>query len=156
MAEIPRPAWLGPARLGIGLAQGLALYGQTEAAPAVVGGLSALQLVLALGPLPVLEALGRMRPRLLLPWAVLAAAVVAGLGLHAQYAGSRTAALAVLLVAPSLFVAHVLVVAAALAGRPRAPYPVYFDQAWSISTRPGRSACNWRWRGCSSVCSGAC
>ncbi|MCE3289181.1 MAG: hypothetical protein K0R83_1193 [Caulobacter sp.] len=131
-------------RLGVGLVQGLVLFGLSEAAeqkiwPATDRALFIALVVMVLGVGPVLlSGLGSLRRRPLIIWTAVAAAVTASIGWmdgyrelfqgrQEAYLPTPLVALAVLV---SLFVTHSLIVAAARDGRRIATYPTYFDVAW--------------------------
>ena len=92
MAETEReqlPVWLGWTRLGIGFAQGLALYGLDRAqelgawpasAPALFG---ALALIVIFAPLILIGGLGALRRVTLGAWTLAAVVVLALIGWHA-------------------------------------------------------------------------
>ena len=140
------PAWLGPARVAIGLAQGIVLYLLYTAAkdklwPATVPLLfTPLLLAAVLAPVIAINALGHLTRRQLALWAGAALTVIAAFGLYDAWrslglvperAGAPSPALAVCLTA-GLFIAHALVLAGAREGRRIASYPSYFDVAWKL------------------------
>lgn len=135
------------ARLGVGLAQGLALYGLSQAAahkvwPATNAGLlEALAFAVCYTPFILLEGLGNLRRYTLIAWTAVAALVFAGLAWHD--AASRSTDVAVytnhflagpfalaLFGAAAMFIAHHLIEAADIEQRPVAHYGLYFDLAW--------------------------
>ena len=140
---------LGWTRLAIGLIQGaalLALYLSLEnrAWPATVPGLFApLALIFAWLPIVLLGAVGRMRLRTLLIWALTAAAILALMGWWSVTWGVRPDGLNEPLAAPivfaasavMLFIAHHLILPADRARRWLAPYPAYFDTAWKAGVQ---------------------
>jgi hypothetical protein len=145
-AETPA-RWIAGARLGLGLAQGLALYLLNNAQthnlwPAHTPALfAALLLMLAFAPLIVIGGLGHIRPLVLAGWTLVAAAVLALIAWHDIDAGiwSSFAAKNPRLVpafqvwafsAVFVFVGHHLVGPADEARRFVAAYPSYFDWAW--------------------------
>ncbi|MDO9337308.1 MAG: DUF4153 domain-containing protein [Caulobacter sp.] len=128
-------------RLLIGLAQGVVLFGLSEAAerkawPANDRPLFIALVVaaLAIGPV-LLSGLGGLKRRPLAVWAGAAALLAALVGWVDGYRGLEAqqvtptplVAMAVLI---CLFVAHSLIVAAARDHRRIAAYPTYFDVAW--------------------------
>lgn len=140
---------LGWIRLAIGLAQGLALFGLYRATEAKVWPATSPEafapMLLVAGWLPVmlLGGVGRLRPRTLLIWTVVAATVLAFLGwwdraswplaLHEEFAGPRPPV--VIFSAVALFIAHHLIVPADAARRWFAPFPAYFDTAWKAGVQ---------------------
>lgn len=140
---------LGWTRLVIGLVQGAALLGlylslEHKAWPATVPGLFApLVLVFAWLPVVLLGAVGRMRPRTLLIWAIAAAAILALMGWWSVTWGVRPDGLNEPLASPvvfmasaaMLFIAHHLILPADQARRWIAPYPAYFDTAWKAGVQ---------------------
>ncbi|MDP1632960.1 MAG: DUF4153 domain-containing protein [Caulobacter sp.] len=133
---------IGLARIAIGLAQGVALWGLTEAAdnkvwPATQGLLfGLLAMLVLLVPFVLLGGLAEMRRRPLIIWTVVAAAVLAVLGAHdigrlavgkaIDWVSART----MIFSAVGLFIAHHLVAAADADRRVIARFPTYFDLAW--------------------------
>ncbi|WP_431284279.1 hypothetical protein ACQW02_05560 [Humitalea sp. 24SJ18S-53] len=124
------------ARVGVGLAQGIALFmlsrllGADEhpASPVVM---AVFGMLVAMLPPCVLVALGHMRGRSLAVWVLVIAVVLTGIAVHGAlnavggnpvpfFAG--TAAL--------LFIAQALVTAADRQGGPIAAYGLYFEIAW--------------------------
>jgi hypothetical protein len=146
MAREAPPGWVGPARLAIGVAQGLVLYVLSEAATRAVWPATdkplfgALVLVFAYAPLIVIGALGRIRAVPLAIWTLVAAAASAAFGWHDLDAGiwsglasasRRLPAFPVWFFAAAfVFIGHHLVGPADEARRLVAPYPAYFDWAW--------------------------
>ena len=129
-------------RVGLGFAQGVALYGLHSAFEAKVG-LAAHPLlfaptlmVAAMVPLLVLSGLGELRWRTLAVWTVVAATVVAYLAYYDLARdpgdGKRLTADfgATLACAAWLFIAHHLIVPADAERKWLAPYQAYFDTAW--------------------------
>jgi len=142
----PAPAWLGPTRVAIGLAQGIVLYLLYTAAkdklwPATLPMLfTPLLLGAVLAPVIAINALGHLTRRQLALWAGAALLVIAALGVYdawrslglaAERDGAPSPALAVCLTA-GLFIAHALVLAGAREQRRIASYPSYFDVAWKL------------------------
>lgn len=142
----PAPAWLGPARIAIGLAQGVVLYLLYTAAkdklwPATLPLLfTPLLLAAVLAPVIAINALGHLTRRQLALWTGAALAIIAALGVYDAWrslglvperAGAPSPALAVCLTA-GLFIAHALVLAGAREHRRIASYPSYFDVAWKL------------------------
>lgn len=139
----PAP-WLAPARLAIGLLQGLGLYGlhrlsDGEASWGATHPLAfgPLLLVVAFLPVMLLAGVGRVRPVTLAIWTAGAAVVLALLGLH-DIARQSADTLqgppflspqAVVFSAVALFIAHHLVAPADMERRRIASYPAYFDTA---------------------------
>jgi hypothetical protein len=138
---------IAAARIAIGFAQGLALYGLTDAAsrrvwPATTPPLfGALVLAIVFAPLIVIGGVGRIRPRWLAAWTLAAAIALALIGWHdldvGVWSGSPTtpprlglASQVFLFSAVFVFVGHHLVGPADEARRWLAPYPAYFDWAW--------------------------
>lgn len=138
------PAWVGPARLAVGLAQGLAFYGLFKAADddwwkdhqAVF---YAAGLIITFTPLILLAGFGHLRRLTLVVWTLAAAAVLAGVG---AYAGSNFVARtddygprgpdSALMLASGMavFIAHHLVQGWDQERRLAARYATYFDTAW--------------------------
>ena len=128
-------------RLAVGLFQGLALFGLSEAAerkvwpmtdPPVFIGL--VVLALAIGPV-LLSGLGSLRRRSLILWATMAAVVTGAIGWHQGRRlldGFETipSPLVMVAVLVGLFIAHALIVAAARDRARIAAYPTYFDVSW--------------------------
>lgn len=133
--------WIGVARLALGLAQGVALYGLYDANlreswPATDHALhAALYMAALFVPLIVIGGLGALRPITLGAWAVIVTAVLAGLG---WYDVSRAEAPAYQAFSPNVFAAcvafvfvgHHLIAAGDEARRWIAPYERYFDLGW--------------------------
>jgi len=136
--------WLAPARLAIGLLQGLGLYGPHRLSdgaaswgathPLVLG---PLLLVVAFLPVMLLAGVGRVRPLTLAIWTAVAGVVLALLGLH-DIARQSADTLqgppflspqAVVFSAVALFIAHHLVAPADMERRRIASYSSYFDTA---------------------------
>lgn len=128
-------------RLGIGLAQGLLLYGLSELAerklwpmtdPPVF--IALVVMLLALGPV-LLSGLGALTRRSAIIWAAVAAAVTGAIGWNEGgrlLEGFETipSPLVMLGVLVGLFIAHSLIVAAARDRGRIATYPTYFDVSW--------------------------
>lgn len=141
------PAWLGPTRIGIGLAQGLLLYFLYTAAqdkfwpataPLLFGPLAMLGLLL---PVILISGLGHLARRQLLAWAACAASVIAllavydiwrRLGVHDWQSGRPSSVLTFCL-AVGFFIAHALVLAASRERRRIASYASYFELAWKLN-----------------------
>lgn len=149
------PAWLGPARLGIGLVWGLALWWLYRAAtgsefvdfhswpatdPYLFGPLLLVALYL---PVVALASVGRLRARTGAVWLVVATAVLALLAFHdvARQAAEALRSPPYLtppmmgFVAVALFIAHHLVAPADTERRWIASFPAYFDQAWKAGVQ---------------------
>lgn len=149
---------LGLIRLSIGVAQGIALYllylsEEANAWPSTVGALFDPLVLLALFiPVLALGGAGRFRPRTLAIWLAVAAAVVAVMGWWADRGDAAASAWFghggrpwfPMLTFPAcvalLFIAHHLILAADIARRRIAPYPVYFDTAWKAGVQLALSA----------------
>ncbi|MGH6869953.1 MAG: DUF4153 domain-containing protein [Rhizomicrobium sp.] len=148
-AEKPRPAWVMPARLALGLAQGVALYllyraQDTRGWPAGEPLLfSPLLMAAAFVPLLVSQALGTMRPRTLLAWAAVATAITLWAGFYDRLRSQPYVAAegisrilpdfpTVLFAFAGLFIAQCLVAAADADRRVIARYQAYFDAAWKL------------------------
>jgi len=148
------------ARLGIGLAQGAALwwlYRSTYGAhydvlertwPATVPELfGPLAMILVFVPVLLLAGAGRMRPLTLILWALGATAFLALLGWHGVAAygggahGGSTSAPPFLpwpmplFAATALFIGHHLVLPADMERRWIAAFPTYFDTAWKAGVQ---------------------
>ncbi|MFA4894436.1 DUF4153 domain-containing protein [Brevundimonas sp.] len=142
---------LGPIRLGIGLLQGLGLYGLHRSAdndlmtwpatnPLVFG---PLLLVVAFLPLVLLAGVGRLRPVTLAIWTVVAGVALALLGLqdiarqsaetlrHSPFLSAPV----ILFAAAALFISHHLVAPADLERRRIASFPAYFDTTWKAGVQ---------------------
>lgn len=138
------PAWLGAARVGIGLAQGLALFWLHRAGdlgywpatePALFG---ALALAIVFTPLILIGGLTALRPATLAIWFAVAAVVLGWMGWHDLDSGMRpdyrtdswpqfpTFAAAAAIV----FIAHHLIAVGDEARNWVGPYERYFDQGW--------------------------
>ncbi|MDO8379224.1 DUF4153 domain-containing protein [Phenylobacterium sp.] len=135
-------------RIGIGLAQGLALYGLNEWDKRLAEGVSsplfcALAMLALFLPVALLGGLGSLRTRTLVIWGSAAALAVAGLGAyHGLVATLETgdrehwpAPPLVIFTAAGLFIAHHLVSGADIARRWIAGYDHYFDQTWKDGVR---------------------
>ena len=143
-----RRIWL--VRLATGLIHGLLLFalhraGEAQVWPATVPALfGPLVLVCAYVPVVVLGGVGRLPWRALAIWAGAAALVLAGLAWHdaVQRApadlnspGPYPSPALFVAAAAALFIAHHLVLPAVRAGRPVAPYALYFDTAWKAGVQ---------------------
>jgi hypothetical protein len=162
LTMVPRLA-LG--RLATGLAQGAALYllyrvGESGAWPASQALVFAPLLMIAwFIPLILLVGLGDLRPRAMLAWVAGAAVAVTGLALHDVARGAegggevmswimggrRDLAIwpspgLVLAAAAGIFIAQSLIAAGDAERRIVAPYPAYFDAAWTAAVRLALSA----------------
>ena len=146
---------VGSIRLGIGIAQGVALsllYGaaKTAAWPASNGmAFAALLLIACFVPIIVIAGLGNMRPRTLATWAIAASVLLAGLAAHDISRGAASdgwflshlfsgghsphiwpSHTLVLFTAVAVFIAQSLIVAGDGDLSFIAVYPLYFDAAW--------------------------
>lgn len=158
--ELAARPGLAATRIGIGLAQGLALYflyraGMELQWPATVPRLFVPLLALwVLVPVIAISGLGQLTRRQLLHWTLGAAAVVALLAFHDVWrmegawrppaapkprAPEPSPQLCMALVG-GLFVAHALVLAGAAEGRRVASYGAYFETAWKLGVQLGFSA----------------
>lgn len=141
------PSWLGPVRIGIGLAQGLLLYllymaAQDKSWPATMPLLFAPLVMLGLLlPVILISGLGQMTRRQLLLWAVGAAVLIALLaaydvwrrtGVPGWDSGKPSGVLTVCLAA-GFFIAHALVLAGSRERRRIASYATYFEVAWKLN-----------------------
>ncbi|MBV9550923.1 MAG: DUF4153 domain-containing protein [Alphaproteobacteria bacterium] len=133
-------------RLGLGLAQGLLLYflyhaQEAKSWPATSGMIFGPLLLLGLFiPLLLNQALGEMPTRRALLWGLIAGALIAVLGVYDLWSAWPTQANGMPTILPSprlfifcaagLFIAHALVVSAAIDRRFRANYATHFDIAW--------------------------
>ena len=133
--------WLAPSRVGVGLAQGLALFGlyqcsQIKVWPATAPALYwPLVLLAAFWPVLVLGGLGALRRRTLIAWSALAGALILGLAAYdiwRQASGSPPSLSpeAALAIAAALFIGHHLVAGGDAERRWIASYPTYYDVAW--------------------------
>lgn len=141
MADTERealPLWLGWARLGIGLAQGVAIYALSEQRESIDPALNnALWLTLLFVPVVIVGALGALRPLTLAIWATVAVVVTALLGVYEVHRLGDTLnrnnmpyGPLTLVVPALLFVAHHLIAAGDEARKWIAPYERYFDLGW--------------------------
>jgi Domain of unknown function (DUF4153) len=132
-------------RLGIGLAQGVALYLLLQARevqlwpgndPAMF---SALLLATLLAPLTALDALGDIEIRLLALWSGTIAFVLASLGLYQQWrmpgAPLHLGVAARLPILLALTIAQVLFKAALRDGKPIGAYRIYRETSWTLAAR---------------------
>jgi len=130
-------------RTGAGFFQGLALYGlyhwQNQLNPIAFG---ALVTAAWLGPIVFLGAFGALRPRWLILWTSGAVVIAAVLGGYTAYVHSGESWILdyplpsiVFFIAVTLYILHHLIVPAATAGRWRAEYQRYFDEAWMDAVR---------------------
>jgi hypothetical protein len=145
-------ARIGQIRVGVGLAQGLALYALYKSngfnqvfmtaqtakpwaahAPWLF---AALTLAILSAPVVLVAGMGVLRRTTLIAWTLAAGLVSAGLaaydllrdtGGHLRYAPGFLVFLAI---GVGLFIAHSLIVSSAAGGRWVAPYPTRFDVAW--------------------------
>jgi hypothetical protein len=133
------PAWVGWARLGIGLAQGVGLYFLSEMNNESDAALrAAVWATLWFVPVLVVGGLGAMRLTTLAWWTLVAVAIAAGLAgydiLRQPEAETRNyyygPSVAFFVVPLLLFVGHHLVAAGDEARRWIAPYERYFDLGW--------------------------
>ncbi|KQY84447.1 MULTISPECIES: DUF4153 domain-containing protein [unclassified Brevundimonas] len=136
--------WLAPARLAIGMLQGLGLFWLHRASDGVATWpatqpllFGPLLLVLGFLPVMLLAGVSRLRLTTLAIWAGVAAASLALLGLH-DIARQSADTLqgppflsppVILFAAAGLFIAHHLVAPADMERRRIASYPAYFDTA---------------------------
>jgi len=163
IAARPRGHFL--ARLAIGLAQGAALYClyrafDAQAWPATNGLIFApLLLVLLFVPLVLVQGLGEMRLRTLIVWAIVAAAILAGLGWYdiwsawpqdytygsdGQYAWRQDVLPSFglfVFVAAGLFIAHALIAGGDADRKFMAQYSTHFDVAWKLGVQLALSVC---------------
>lgn len=139
------PVWLGWARVGLGLLQGLAIFYLHRAdendwwparSPEVF---AALTLVFAFAPLVVIGGLERMRTAALAAWVVVLVSVLALLGWHDRfrefgepdrYNGGWPTPATFAASAALTFIGHHLIQAGDVARRWIAPYERYFDLGW--------------------------
>lgn len=136
------------ARVAIGFAQGLALYGLNEwEKHGLIDGVSsplfcAGAMLILFVPVVVLGGLRTLRTRTLIVWGAIAAAVVAGLGAYHGTIAIPDAGTEhwpgpplVIFTAIGLFIAHHLVTGADADRRWIATYDRYFDQTWKDGVR---------------------
>ena len=141
---------LGPVRLGIGLAQGLALLAlhqlwDAKLWPATERALFfALTFLAGFWPLVLLSGLGSLRRKTLVVWSGAAAVLVVGLtwwDIARQAEPAPTPSFqAALSIAAALFVGHHLVAAGDAARRWIGPYPAYYEAAWKDGVQLGLAA----------------
>jgi Domain of unknown function (DUF4153) len=150
---------IGLARLGIGLAQGLALYFLTAALddktwPATNGLILAPLLAVSfyIPPLAI-QALGNLRTRTFVIWIAVATAVLAALATYDVWAAwpldwtypagwephVMPSAAFFFLAAIGLFVAHSLILGGDVDRRTMAKYTTHFDVAWKLALQFGLS-----------------
>ncbi|OJT96009.1 MAG: hypothetical protein BGN82_04435 [Alphaproteobacteria bacterium 65-7] len=146
-ANLNRAPRLGPARLAIGVAQGLFVWGLLAAREAGVWPgsdpyfFSALMLAGLFAPLVLLEGLGEIETRLLMLWSGTVAAVTATLGLyhHWRIQGLEQPSYSLftvsVLCALMLFTAQVMIRAMLREGRALPPYRALFDATWALAAR---------------------
>ncbi len=143
--------WLARARLGIGLAAGLALFALhrcfvAKLWPATAPGLYwALVLFAALWPVVLLGGLGALRRRTLIVWSAGAGVLILALAAYdiwRQPAVSPPAPSpqAVLAMVAALFIGHHLVAGGDADRRWIAAYPTYYDIAWKDAVQLALSA----------------
>ena len=128
-------------RLAVGVVQGGAVFGLSEAVDRKVWPMTdrplfiaLVVLILSAGPV-VLSGLGALKQRALVVWALVVMVVTAAIGWVEGYRGldgfeTIPSHLVMGAVLVGLFVSHSLVVSAARDGRRIAAYPTYFDVAW--------------------------
>jgi hypothetical protein len=143
---------VGPARLLIGLLQGILLYwlyraGQDHAWPATVPLLfEPLLLVVAIAPVILVSSLGHMAGGRAALWTGTAAAIIAALGVYDAWRSATAPAAAenalrmpspplLIVLAVGFFIAHSLVMAGAGERRRIASYPAYFEAAWKLAVQ---------------------
>jgi hypothetical protein len=135
----PAHRWLW-LRLGIGLAQGVALAllllahdrGIWPASESAVS--NALLMAGLMAPLVLLEGLGEVEAPLLLLWSGTLGFVIATLGLWQQWRGGA-ALLPVATITLFALIAHITVRAALRADRPSARYAAWGEIAWTVMAR---------------------
>ena len=146
-----RSPLLGPARLAIGLIQGVALWWLWQSAdgrpldwPATQPQLfGPLGLVLAFIPVVLLAGVGRMRLQTLAIWSVAASAVLALLGWHDIVRQSADTLRSPpflsfpfpLFAATALFIGHHLILPADMQRRRSPDFAAYFDTAWKAGVQ---------------------
>ncbi|RYF88338.1 MAG: DUF4153 domain-containing protein, partial [Caulobacteraceae bacterium] len=153
--ELPPRPGIAATRIAIGLAQGLVLHLLYRAAldlawPATMPRLFVpLLMVTLLVPVIVINGLGQMTPRRLLLWAAGAAGIVAALAFYDVWRmegawqppngpkprGPEPSPQLCVFLAAGFFIAHALVLAAALEGRRIASYGAYFEIAWKLGVQ---------------------
>jgi hypothetical protein len=148
-SDAARAAWVFPARLVLGLAQGIVLYLLYHASDvhdwpdAML--FSPLLIAALYVPLLISQTMGTMRPATLAVWATVALLIALGIG---YYDRSRADVVVLnnfsdllpdfstfLFGFACLFIAQALVAAADAARRPIAPYEAYFDAAWKLGVQ---------------------
>ena len=139
-------------RILIAAIQAVALYLLTDAAKAPLSwpatqpaAFVPLLLVFSYVPILLLLGVGQVRARPLALWAIIASAIVAGLGAHdalrgraADFAGAETfwpSFRLWLALTGSLFVAQVLVIDSIIEKRLLISYPRHFDTAWKFAVQ---------------------
>ena len=145
----PPAALLGPIRLAIGLFQGLALWWLHWTSDGVTGWpwppetFLPLLLIFAFVPVLLLAGVGRMRWPTLAAWIAVATALLALMGWHevarqsadALHSPPYISGPMPLFAVAALFIGHHLVLAADMARRWIAPFPVYFDTVWKAAVQ---------------------
>jgi hypothetical protein len=142
---------VAPARLLIGLLQGILLYWlyravQDHAWPATLPMLfEPLLLVALIAPVILGSSLGHMAGRRAALWSGSAAAIIAALGVHDAWRGAMAPAAAKALQMPSpplllvlavgFFIAHSMVMAGVAERRRIASYQAYFETAWKLAVQ---------------------
>src|ERR1700741_5139912 len=127
-------------RVGIGLAQGLALYGlhrsRLELQPIVF---EALWLTACLAPIAALGAVGPLRRIALWAWLATAVLITAGLGAYGRFIEADEqpwpSPQLFIFTAAALFILHHLITPANAERRWRASYARYFDDGWKDAVR---------------------
>ena len=137
----------GLARIAVGFAQGLALYGLSEwdrhfgQNPGISALYEALFMVCLFLPVAALGAINRIKIPTLRLWLPAAGVVLALLGVYDALTETRAASqhlpqpLLIVMTAAGLFIAHELVATADAERRRVAAYDRYFDGAWKDGVR---------------------
>ncbi len=148
--EVSARAWLGPTRLGIGLAQGLVLFALNKSAEVKVWPgtdhalLGALIALFALAPLILLSGVAALRRKTLVVWSAVAGPFVLGLAYYANwrqpfpwmpYQSSTLIGEDAFAIAIAVFIGHHLVAAGDRERRWVASYPAYYDAAWKSTVQ---------------------